>query len=331
MKTAKSAKIRIIIIVAAVLLLISAFFNPFWILTEGEQAVITRFGRIVGTETQAGLKIKVPVIDSVTKYSSKILSWDGDPQRIPTKENQFIYVDPTSRWIISDPALFYETVNTTDTAQLRLDDILDSTIRTVISENSLSEAVRNSNKINSMQVTEEVSSVENSEDAERLKSLTLSDSRQETVYIGREGLSEKMLANASAYTGEYGITLIDVIIRQLRYSDDLTESVYQRMIKERNQIAEAYRAYGRGQKAEWEGKTQSEQMSILSTAYAESEKIKGVADAQATKIYADAYGQNPEFFKLWRTLESYKKTIGSMDKVLTTDMPYFNVMYNDVY
>lgn len=322
----KKQTVRRILIIAAIVL---AFIivNPFWILSEGEQAVVTRFGKIVNVQTQPGLKVKMPVVDSVTRYSSKILSWDGEPQRIPTKENQFIYVDPTSRWVISDPALFYETVNTTETAQLRLDDILDSTIRTVISENSLNEAVRNSNRINTIQVVEEVSSVENMEDAERLKSLTLSSVKQETIFKGREELSRQMLQNASSYTTEYGITLVDIIIRQIRYSDDLTESVYQRMIKERNQIAEAYRSYGRGQKAEWEGKTKSEQQSILSSAYAESERIKGIADAEATRIYALAYNEDPEFFELWRFLESYRKTVGSMDKILTTDIPYFDTMY----
>ena len=240
--------------------------------------------------------------------------------------NQFIYVDPTSRWVISDPAKFYETVKTVDVAELRLDDILDSTIRTVISENYLNEAVRNSNRINEMNVVEEVSNIEDLEAAEKLRNLTVSDVQQESIKVGRQGLSDRMLQLASPYTAEYGITLIDVIIRQIRYSDDLTESVYQRMIKERNQIAEAYRSYGRGQLAQWEGKTSSEQKSILSEAYASAEQIKGVADAEATRIYADAYESDPDFFELWRTLESYRTTLPSMDKVLSTDIPYFDVM-----
>lgn len=309
-----------------VLLVIFLLMGPFYILNEGEQAVVTRFGKIVNVATQPGLKFKMPFVDTVNTYSSKILSWDGDAQRIPTKENQFIYVDPTSRWVISDPAKFYETVKTVDNAELRLDDILDSTIRTVISENYLNEAVRNSNRINEMSVVEEVSNIDDLEAAEKLRSLTVSEVQQESIKVGRQGLSERMLELASAYTQEYGITLIDVIIRQIRYSDDLTESVYQRMIKERNQIAEAYRSYGRGQLAQWEGKTSSEQKTILSEAYAQAEQIKGVADAEATRIYAQAYESDPDFFELWRTLESYKKTLPSMDKVLSTDLPYFDVM-----
>ncbi len=315
--------------IIVVLIILVAILGPFYILSEGEQSVVTRFGAIVKVETTPGLKFKMPITDTVTKYSTKILSWDGDAQRIPTKENQFIYVDPTSRWVISDPKRFYETVKTIENAQLRLDDILDSTVRTVISENYLNEAIRSSNKINELTVVEEVSSIEDLEAAERLRSLTVSSTQQESIKVGRQGISERMLELASAYTGEYGITLIDVIIRQIKYSDDLTESVYQRMIKERNQIAEAYRSYGRGQLAEWEGKTTSEQMAILSNAYAEAERIKGVADAEATRIYAEAYEEDPEFFELWRTLESYRTTMPNLDKVLSTDLSYFDLLYDN--
>ncbi len=315
--------VAVIVVLAVIILLL----GPFYILSEGEQSVVTRFGAIVKVETTPGLKFKMPFVDNVVRYSSKVLSWDGDAQRIPTKENQFIYVDPTSRWVISDPKRFYETVKTVDNAQLRLDDILDSTVRTVISENYLNEAVRNSNRINLMTVVEEVSSIDDLEAAERLRSLTVSNTQQESIRVGRQGLSDRMLDIAGTYTKEYGITLIDVVIRQIKYSDDLTESVYQRMIKERNQIAEAYRSYGRGQLAQWEGKTTSEQKAILSNAYAQAEQIKGVADAEATKIYADAYKNDPEFFELWRTLDSYRQTMPSLDKILSTDITYFDLLY----
>lgn len=321
----KKALITLGIIVALVIILF--ILGPLYILSEGEQSVVTRFGAIVKVETTPGLKFKMPFVDTVVRYSSKVLSWDGDAQRIPTKENQFIYVDPTSRWVISDPKKFYETVKTVENAQLRLDDILDSTVRTVISENYLNEAIRNSNRINNMTVVEEVSSIDDLEAAERLRSLTVSSTQQESIKIGRQGLSDRMLDLASSYTQEYGITLIDVIIRQIKYSDDLTESVYQRMIKERNQIAEAYRSYGRGQLAQWDGKTTSEQMAILSGAYAQAEQIKGVADAEATRIYAEAYELDPDFFELWRTLDSYSQTMPDMEKVLSTDISYFDLLY----
>ncbi|MBR1938178.1 MAG: protease modulator HflC [Spirochaetales bacterium] len=311
-------------VVLIALIIIFVILGPFYILTEGEQCIVTRFGKIVDTQTEAGLKFKMPVTDNVVKYPKKLLSWDGDAQRIPTKENQFIWVDATARWYISDVKKFYETVSTIETGKGRLNDVIDSTIRTVISENYLSEAVRSSNRINDIKFEEDVSSVDSVEDAETLRSLTKTNTTQEKITIGRNGLSNRILEIASGFTKAYGITLEDIIIRQIRYSDDLTESVYTRMIKERNQIAEAYRSYGRGQLAQWQGKTENDRKNIISQAYRESEKIKGEADAEASRIYAEAYRKDPEFFAYWRSLESYKEKLNKIDWVMSTDIKYFD-------
>lgn len=329
MKAKTNRKLITTLVVVVVFLVVFILLGPFYILYEGQQAVITRFGAIVNAEQESGLKFKMPLIDNVIIYPKKILSWDGAAQRIPTKENQFIWVDTTARWRISDPAKYYETVNTVNNGISRLNDILDSSIRTIISENYLNEAVRNTNQINSIKVEEQTQNleVESNEDAETLRNLTVTQSRQETILIGRDGLSTRMFNQAKQFTDGFGIELIDIVVRQIRYSDDLTESVYQRMIKERNQIAEAYRSYGRGQLAQWQGKTESEQRQILSAAYATSEKTKGIADARAAEIYAKAYETDPEFFELWRTLESYRKTIPALNKILSTDMQYFDMLY----
>ncbi|MBC8553906.1 MAG: protease modulator HflC [Candidatus Brocadiales bacterium] len=315
------------LIIIVVLVIVLVILGPFYILNEGEQAVITRFGAIINTHTEAGLKIKVPFVDNVVKYPKKVLSWDGDSQRIPTKENQFIWVDTTARWKIIDPLKFYEAVNTIDQGYARLDDIVDSTVRTVIAENFLSEAIRNSNRINEMIITEQLQA-ENVEDSDQLKNLTQIKTQSEDISKGREKLSNEMFKLAAGITiEEYGIELLDILIRQIRYSDDLTESVYERMIKERNQIAEAYRSFGEGKKAEWLGKQENDKKTILSEAYATSEEIKGTADAEATKIYADSYSADPTFFEFWRTLDSYKKVIAPLDKILSTDMEYFDYLY----
>ena len=317
------------LVIIAVVLFIFVLLGPFYILYEGQQSVVTRFGKIVNTEDKAGLRFKMPIVDSVVIYPNKIISWDGAAQRIPTKENQFIWVDTTARWKIADPAKYYETVNTVNNGLSRLNDVLDSSIRTIISENFLNESVRNTNKINNIKVEEQVQNLDNVEDAETLRNLTATQAKQETISIGRDGLSQKMFDQAKQFTDAFGIELIDIVVRQIRYSDDLTESVYQRMIKERNQIAEAYRSYGRGQLAQWQGKTENEEKVILSEAYSKSETIKGIADAKAATIYAKSYEVDPSFFELWRTLESYRKTIPSLDKVLSTDMQYFNRLYGE--
>ncbi|HOV37369.1 MAG TPA: protease modulator HflC [Spirochaetales bacterium] len=321
-----------VLIVVAIVLGILLLLGPFFIVEEGEQALIIRFGEIVKEETTAGLKFKMPIVDNVIKYSKKILPWDGEPQRVPTKENQFIWVDVTARWRITDPRKFYSSVTTMERAYSRLDDIIDSIVRTTIAENLLREAVRSSNLINELERTEYLATTESTqEDVESLQEMaefTHTRVQQENIQKGRRALSEEMLAAAKTIVPDFGIDVIDIIIRQIRYSDDLTESVYNRMIKERNQIAQAYRSFGEGKKKEWMGKLENEQRSILSKAYEESEKIKGEADALAARIYSETYGKDPDFFEFWRSIESYRTVVPNFRKTLTTDMNYFKYLYS---
>jgi len=318
------------LVVIVVLMVILVALGPFYIVEQGQQAVVTRFGKIVATDIEPGLKFKFPVIDNVVRYPRKILSWDGDAQRVPTAENQFIWVDATARWKISDPKKFYEAVTSLEQGWARLDDVIDSTIRTVITGNNLREAVRNSNIINDIRNQPEILQQQDEEvDVEELRKLTYTTTTYETVGRGRNDLSKEMYDIAAKLTPGYGIELIDIIIRQIRYSEDLTESVYNRMIKERNQIAEAYRSYGEGKKAEWLGKLENERKTVLSEAYRESETIRGTSDAEAAQIYAEAYKQDPEFFSFWRSIESYRKTLPKFRKTLTTDMDYFKYLYNE--
>ena len=325
----RSLKLLIVLVAIIVVLLL---LGPFFVVQEGEQAVVTRFGRLVRTETQAGLKLRTPLIDTVTKYSKRILSWDGDPQRLPTSENQFIWVDTTARWRISDPAVYYESVNSLSQGYARLDDVIDSAVRTVIAQNPLSESVRSTNAILEAP-PEEAAPAEVQEAVEEGETGPSFAETDETVFeeirFGRPELSDRILAQASTLTPQYGIELLDVVIRQIRYSDDLTQSVYDRMIKERNRIAQGYRSYGEGKKAEWLGKLEREKRSILSGAYATSEEIKGTADAEAARIYSDAYsGANREFYNFWKALETYRTTLPTLDKVITTDPAYFRYLYD---
>lgn len=317
-----------IIVVVVIVFIVFLLLGPFYIITEGEQAVIVRFGKIIDTTSEAGLKIKAPMVDNVVRYSKKILSWDGEAQRIPTQENQFIWVDVTARWRITDLTQFYESVNTMDQGYARLDDVIDSSVRTIISRNQLREAVRNSNIINTINRQPTFEQGDDTVDYETLTAFTRTDIKYDPLEKGRNELSNEMFVLASAITPQYGITLIDIIVRQIRYSDDLTESVYNRMIKERNQIAQAFRSYGEGAKAEWMGKLDNEKRTILSQAYETAELAKGNADATATKIYADSYQQDPDFFQFWRSIESYKTTIPVFSKTLSTDMDYFKYLYN---
>lgn len=322
-KSVKKIITTSIIIIA--LAIVFVLMGPFYIINEGQQAVITRFGGIVNTHTQAGLYFKIPFIDQVIMYPKLILSLDGDSQRIPTKENQFIIVDTTSRWQISDPAKFYQSFKTLDNAYNKLSDIIDSSTRTVITQNRLSEIVRSSNIINERNNTDDQSK---DEETKEIESLVNVNTTNESVQKGRNELCKIMTSEANKLVPEYGITLIDIVPRQIKYSDELTESVYNRMIKERNQIAQAYRSRGEGKKAEWMGKLENEKRKIESEAYKTAEGIKGSADAEAARIYANAYNKDPEFYNFWKSMESYKKTLKEYDATYSTNMDYFKYLYS---
>ncbi|MBO5236030.1 MAG: protease modulator HflC [Spirochaetaceae bacterium] len=300
--------------------------GPFYIVNEGYQAVITRFGQIVNTRTEAGLYMRIPVIDVVTTYPKLILSLDGDSQRIPTKENQFIIVDTTSRWRISDPALFYQSFKTLDAAYNRLSDIIDSATRTIITQNPLAEVVRSSDIINQRNTSDPSISAEG-ENSAQIASLINDNAELESVGKGRRQLSNEMATEARKMLAEYGIELIDIVPRQIKYSDELTESVYNRMIKERNQVAQAYRSWGEAQKADILGSLEKEKLTIQSEAYRQSEEEKGRADAEASRIYAEAYSKDPAFYEFWKSMESYKTTMPKFDATLSTNMDYFKYLY----
>jgi membrane protease subunit HflC len=318
-------KTHIKLIIAAILIIGFIVAGPLYVINEGEQAVIVQFGRIINVVTDAGLHFKIPLIDEVHRFPKKIMAWDGEARLIPTAERQFIFVDVTARWRISDPRVFYESINTVNAAYSKLAEIIDSEVRTVVAENFLRESVRNSNIIMERPLTYD--ELGDDIDAEIVATL-MPGSGHEPISRGRRQLAEEILARSRRMVPEYGIELIDVVTRQIRYSDELTPSVFARMIRERGQIAQAYRSAGEGRKAEWMGRMENERMSLLSAAYHQAQTIMGLADAEAARIYAEAYNQNQAFFQFWRAVESYRVTMPNFERVLSTDMDYFRFLHS---
>ena len=316
-----------LVIIGAALIIIS-LLGPYYFLVEGEQAVVVQFGRIVRVDTQAGVHYKAPFVENVVKYSKKVQSWDGDAQRIPTSENQFIWVDTTARWRISDPKKFYESVGSMTQAQGRMDDVIDSEVRKVISKNPLREAVRDSNVISQIKRNTSLASVAGTESTALSSISALSENQFDNVVLGRRALSIQMRDEARTIMPQYGMELIDVLIRQIKYSDDLTQSVYDRMIKERNQIAQAFRSDGEGEKANLLGQTNNKLAQIQSEAKRKAQEIKAKADAEALSIRNRAYGQDPEFADYWMALEEYKTILPKLNKTMTTEADFYKYLYN---
>ncbi len=310
-----------VILFAVLLLIIPASpISAFYVLEEGEQVIVTRFGKVVHTDDSAGLKVKAPLVDTPIFFPKKLITWDAESRIYPTLEKQNIYVDATARWRISDLEQFYVSLKSTSAANDRLNNYIADSIRGVISTNSLSEAVRNTNNIN-------IASVPTGEEQNTIEELNSTQKEYPKIYRGRDALSQDITERTKSVVSANGIEIIDITIRQIRY-EDLEQSVYERMIQERLQVAAAYRSNGEGKRAEWLGRLDNEKRKILSEAYAKSETIKGAADAEAVTIYGDAYSKDIDFFEFWRTIESYKTVLPELNKTLSTDFDYFRYLYS---
>lgn len=298
------------------LAIVVVFSGTFYTLEEGEQAVIVQFGRPVGEPvTEAGLHVKLPVIQEVRRFEKRLLIWDGDPNQIPTKGREFIWVDTTARWRIADAKKFLESVATEAGARSRLNDIIDSVVRDQVSGSELVELVRSASwEVPKGEILEEVPA----EVREELK---------KEVVRGREEITRTILAEARKVIPQYGIELVDVRIKRLDYVQSVREKVYARMISERKRIAAQFRSEGEGRSAEILGTMEKELRQIRSTAYRRVQEIRGKADAEATRVYGAAYGGDPEFYAFSRTLEAYKEGQNKNSVViLTTDSDYYRYL-----
>ncbi|MFG1500219.1 protease modulator HflC [Halobacteriovorax sp. XZX-3] len=282
-----------------------------FIVSEGRQAIITEFGKPVGNPiTDAGLHFKKPFVQDVRFVDKRILSWDGFPNQIPTKDKKFIKVDTTARFKIIDALKFIQTVRNTEGAKKRIDTILDSATRNVISSHDLVEAVRNSNaiieKLNATKV-----------DVNEIEEEITGDI--EDVSVGREKLSQLIVSKADGELEQFGIQLIDVQLRRISYEKSVERKVYERMISERQRIAQKIRSIGEGEKAKIEGRLVKDLQTIQSEGYKKSQLIKGRAEAKASAVYAKTFSQDPSFFEFVRSLEAYKTSIKGKTKFIISN------------
>jgi len=295
---------------------LAVLFSAAYTVDEAEQAIIIQLGKPVGDPiTEPGLHFKLPFIQEVKRFDKRLISWDGDPNQIPTRGEQFISVDTTARWRIVDPLKFFQRVQNERGATFRLNDILDSVVRDHISASELVDIVRSKD----WAVTDE-----------DLQEAVVTDDeailRQE-VKTGREELEKSILEKAQKQMPEYGIELVDIRIKRLDYVEEVEQRVFERMIAERQRIAEQFRAEGQGRAAEIDGETQRLLAKITSEARRQAEIIRGQADAEATRIYAEAFGQDPEFYAFFRTLESYSKSLDDKATLLlSSDSEYFKYL-----
>jgi len=302
-------------VVIFMLIILLTLIGSVYTVDQTEQVIITMFGKPVGDPIkEPGLHFKIPFLHTVISFDKRLMEWDGDPNRIPTKDKKYIWIDITARWRIQDPLKYYQTVHDEYQAQSRLDDVLDNAPRNVIASHNLIEVVRSSNRILSLEMSAEEEMMGRKYDA-------INDN------TGRDYIRQKMLKRAKREVQEYGIELIDIRIKRINYEAKVRGKVFERMISERKRAAELLRAQGLGERAEIEGKKQKALARINSDAYRKAQGIRGKADAEAVNIYAAAYSKDPDFYSFLNTLESYRATFDDKTMVLlSTDSDYFKYM-----
>ena len=298
-------------------LIVAAFvaYNAAFVIDQAEQGILVQFGEPIGDViTEPGLHWRVPFIQEVRRFDNRLLAWDGAVSQIPTLGREFIVVDTTARWRISDPLQFLRSVRDEVGARTRLDDILDSVARDIVSGTELEEIVRSAD----WQV--DVDGL----DEEELSALGAANLERPTK--GREQLEQEMLVSASRLMPELGIDLVDVRIKRINYIDSVREQVESRMISERQSIAARFRSEGQGRSQEILGDMERELRRITSEAERRAQEIIGEADAEATRIYGEAYGADPEFYNFSRTLESYDSLGENTTLMIRAESEFFRYL-----
>ncbi|MFN3192523.1 MAG: protease modulator HflC [Aureliella sp.] len=301
----------IVLVVGGIVLSASAYT-----VAETEQVILTQFGKPVGDPIEnAGLHFKTPFIQEVTRIEKRILEWDGFPTEMPTKDKTYILVDTFARWRIKDAKQYFLRLREENRAQSRLDDILGSETRNAIAKHELIEVIRTT-KNREPSVSGPATEV----------------SPLYPIKLGRAKIEQEIYEKAVGKLEDLGIELLDIRFKRINYNESVRLRIYERMISEREQIAERFRSEGEGEAAKKIGLKERDLAEIESEAYREVQMIRGAADAEAMEIYARAYNQSQEaveFYEFIKTMETY---VEMLDKdstmILTTDSDIFKFLKN---
>jgi membrane protease subunit HflC len=286
---------------------------------ETEVVILTQFGRPIGEPVaEAGLHWKVPFIQAVNTLERRVLIWDGKANEMPTKDKTYISVVAFARWRIKEPSRYFVSVSDERRAQSRLDDIIGSEIRTAVARHELIEIIR-SDKARTLHEAAD-------------KTFAGTTAALPPIVRGRREIEHDIFEASAPKVESLGIELLDVRFKRLNYNPQVLERIHQRMVSERQQIAQRFRSEGEGEALRVLGKKERDLREVESTAYRKVQELKGTADAEATRIYAEAFNKSPqsvEFFGFVKTMETYKKVLlGDTSLVLSTDSELFRLLKN---
>lgn len=264
-----------------ILLAIIIFLSCTYTVDETQRAILLKFGEIKQADIKPGLHFKLPIIHDVKYFDSRILTLDVDPDLFSTSEKKYVYVDFFVKWRINNVlAYFVATSGQEERALNQLSQITKDELRDEFALRTIKEAVSGE----------------------------------------RSDIMTTLVVKANEKTTEdLGIEIVDLRVSRIDYTDDISNSVYERMRAERDRVAKDFRARGRESGERIRAAADRERQITLANAYKESEQLRGEGDAFAADIYAKAYGQDEEFYSLTKSLTAYKQTFNSKSDILVLE------------
>lgn len=279
---------KLVKILISFFILALLMLNSLFILRQDQQAIILQFGELVRVTSEPGLNFKVPFIQNLIYYDKKVLNVSAEEKELIAKDQKRVIISAYAKFIIDNPLKFYQTVISVKGLEARVNNILDSSLRQVIGDEILA--------------------------------ALLTDKRARMVERIREIVAKE--------SKKFGINIIDVRILRVDLPDENSAAIYSRMQSDREKEAKEIRAEGEQEAQIIRATSDKERTIILAEAEKRAQIIKGDGDASATKIYADAFKVDPEFYKFYRSLESYKKTFKKENTklYLSTKDKYFEYL-----
>jgi len=278
--------------IVLLLALLIFIFNNLFVVKEGEYKVIRQFGEVVRIESSPGLSYKIPFIQSVTSLPKYQMTYDVSQAEINTKDKKRILIDNYAVWKIEDPKKMISNARTLEAAESRMEEFIYSVTRTELGQLNYDEIIND----------------------EKSSRGSLNDRITEQV-------------NELLVKDNYGISVTDVRMKRTDLPEENELSVFTRMISERHSTAQDYLSQGDARKNIIEAETDKEVNEMIAKAKADAEEIRSEGEAEAAKVYNNAFSKDPEFYSLYRTLESYKKTIGEDTVIiLPSDSPYARIL-----
>jgi len=283
---------RRLLIVIAVLLVVAGILamSALFIVDQTEQALVLQFGQPRRVIRDPGLQIKRPFLEDVILYDNRLLDFEPPPEEVIVSDQKRLVVDTYTRYRITDPLLFYQTVNSEAAVRARLNAMVSGSLRRVLGNVTLS--------------------------------ALLSDQRPAIMHQIRD--------EVAAQGKGFGIDVVDVRIRRADLPEENSQAIYARMMSERQQQAAQYRGEGAEAAQTVKANADRERTVILAEAQRDAQKVRGDGDAQSIKIYADAFGQDKEFFAFYRSMQAYRDALTGHGTsfVLTPDTGFFRFFEN---